>query len=52
MEHAIGTGKIQAGEAGLSGIRRELARQLGFDIDLSIIREGGPFDRPPFIEVG
>lgn len=51
MLHAIATGKIQAGEAGLSGLRVSLENRLGMDVDLSIIREGGPFDNPPFIGV-
>lgn len=51
MEHAIKTGKIQAGEAGLSGLRRSLEGQLGMDVDISIIQSGGPFDTPPFIGV-
>ncbi|MEU6176090.1 DUF6531 domain-containing protein [Streptantibioticus parmotrematis] len=51
MLWAVRTGKIQAGEAGLSGLRRKLEAQLGMDVDLSIIRQGGPFDNPPFIGV-
>ncbi|QMU70664.1 RHS repeat-associated core domain-containing protein [Streptacidiphilus sp. P02-A3a] len=51
MEWAMRTGKIQAGEAGVGGIRRALAAQLGMDVDLSVVRQGGPFDNPPFIEV-
>jgi hypothetical protein len=51
MEWAMETGKIQAGEAGVSGVRRSLEAQLGMDVDLSVIRTGGPFDNPPFIEV-
>jgi len=51
MLRAIETGKIQAGEAGLSRLRRSLEAQLEMDVDLSIIRRGGPFDTPPFIEV-
>lgn len=44
---AIETGKIQAGEARLSNLRRELERILGIEVDLSIIRAGGKFDRGP-----
>lgn len=44
MRHAIETGKIQAGEAGLGGLRRQLQNQLGMDVDLSIIQRGGAFD--------
>jgi nucleotidyltransferase-like protein len=51
MEHAIKTGKIQAGEAGLSGLRRSLEKELGMDVDISIVQSGGPFDTPPFIGV-
>jgi ADP-ribose pyrophosphatase YjhB (NUDIX family) len=51
MLWAISTGKIQAGEAGLSRVRRALEDQLGMDVDLSVVRQGGPFDNPPFIEV-
>jgi hypothetical protein len=51
MMWAIQTGKIQAGEAGLSGLRRTLKSNLGMDVDLSIIRQGGRFDNPPFIGV-
>ncbi|MEU9447069.1 nucleotidyltransferase domain-containing protein [Streptomyces sp. NPDC048304] len=51
MLWAMKTGKIQAGEAGVSGVRRALEAQLGMDVDLSVIRQGGPFDNPPFIEV-
>jgi hypothetical protein len=51
MLHAINTGKIQAGEAGLHPLRRELEALLGMDVDVSIIRIGGAFDNPPFIGV-
>ena len=44
MQHALATGKIQAGEAGLRGLRRELERQLGMEVDISIILRDGPFD--------
>ncbi len=44
MLHAIKTGKIQAGEAGLSGARRDLEMMLGMEVDLSVVRRGGPFD--------
>ena len=49
MLHAIETGKIQAGEAKLSGLRKQLEEIFGIDVDISIIREGGIFDNPPFI---
>ncbi|MEU6523939.1 putative T7SS-secreted protein [Streptomyces sp. NPDC046924] len=51
MQWAIETGKIQAGEAGLRGVRKQLEASLGMEVDVSIIRHGGPFDNPPFIEV-
>ena len=50
-EHAIETGKIQAGEAGLRGLRRGLERLLGIEVDISVIRAGGPFDRGPYVPV-
>lgn len=42
--HAFETGKVQAGEAGLSSLRKSLEKFLGKDVDISVIREGGPFD--------
>ncbi|NUT52073.1 MAG: hypothetical protein HOV94_32980, partial [Saccharothrix sp.] len=51
MNHAIATGKIQAGELGLSGFRKTLKADLGMEVDLSVIRVGGPFDNPPFVQV-
>ena len=47
--HAIETGKIQAGEAKLSGLRKELQEIFGMEVDISIIKQGGAFDNPPFI---
>ncbi|MCH8290756.1 nucleotidyltransferase domain-containing protein [Candidatus Poribacteria bacterium] len=49
MRHAIRTGKIQAGEAGLRGLRRELERELGMNVDISVIQIGGAFDRGPWV---
>ena len=49
MLHAIKTGKIQAGEAKLSGLRKELQEIFGMEVDISIIKQGGAFDNPPFI---
>jgi RHS repeat-associated protein len=49
MEHAIATGKIQAGELGLHGFRNMLASQLGIPVDLSAIRIGGSFDNGEMI---
>ena len=51
MLHAIETGKIQAGEAGLRSLRKELQDALGMEVDISIIRTGGPFDNPPTIPI-
>ena len=51
MLHAIETGKIQAGEAGLRGLRKELEQIFGMEVDISIIKEGGAFDNPPFIPI-
>ncbi len=47
--HAISTGKIQAGEAGLRGLRKQLAKEAGMPVDISVIRIGGEFDKGPFI---
>lgn len=51
MQHAVATGKIQAGEAGLRILRRELQRRLGMKGDLSVIKTGGPFDQGPYIPI-
>lgn len=51
MLHAVETGKIQAGEAGFRPLRRQLEEMFGMDVDISIVMQQGPFDRPPFIEV-
>ena len=44
MLHAIKTGKIQAGEAGLSGLRKKLEGMVKFNVDISIIKKNGAFD--------
>jgi Nucleotidyltransferase domain. len=44
MQHAIETGKIQSGEAGLRSLRKELQEALGMEVDISIIKTGEPFD--------
>ena len=44
MLNAIETGKIQSGEAGLRSLRKQLQEALGMDVDISIIKSGGPFD--------
>lgn len=49
MLHAIQTGKIQAGEAGLSSFRRQLEGELGMEVDLSVILKQGSFDNGPVI---
>ena len=49
MQHARATGKIQAGEAGLRSLRRGLAADLGIEVDISVIREGGAFDQGPYL---
>ncbi|MCX7747309.1 MAG: S8 family serine peptidase [Clostridia bacterium] len=51
MLHAIETGKIQAGEAGLRGLRKQLQEMLGIDVDISIIKSGGAFDNGPMINL-
>lgn len=51
MQHAIKTGKIQAGEAGLSGLRKNLEKLLGMKVDVSIIKKGGAFDNGAQIPV-
>jgi RHS repeat-associated protein len=52
MLHAIQTGKIQSGEAGLRGLRKQLEKCLGMDVDISIIKRGGPFDNGPTLPLG
>ncbi len=47
--HARRTGKIQSGEAGLRSLRKALETDLGIAVDISIIRQGGPFDQGPYI---
>ncbi|MFL6244945.1 MAG: Ig-like domain-containing protein [Thermoanaerobaculia bacterium] len=49
MQHAIKTGKIQAGEAGYRQLRKALEQSLGMEVDVSIIRAGGPFDKGPTV---
>ena len=49
MLHAIKTGKIQSGEAKLKGLRLELEEIFRMEVDISIIKQGGTFDNPPFI---
>jgi len=54
--HALNGGKIRSsdmtlhkGGINLSHFRTELERILGFDVDISIIKQGGSFDRGPLI---
>jgi len=49
MLNAIETGKIQAGEAGLRGLRQSVAGEIGMEVDISVVRIGGPFDQGPWI---
>ena len=49
MQRARETGKIQSGEAGLRAVRREVEAVLGMEVDLSVIRINGPFDRGPYV---
>jgi hypothetical protein len=57
LQEAIRQGRLHAGEAGISGIRKEIQRlvneemNLGFakGVQLTVIREAGPFDQGPFI---
>lgn len=51
MHHAVNTGKIQAGEAGLSGLRKQLEQELNIKVDISIIKIGGSFDKGPYIPI-
>ena len=52
MQWAEATGKIQSSEAGLRSLRLQLQEVLGVEVDLSVIRRGGPFDQPPYIPMG
>lgn len=49
MLHARLQGKIQTGELGLSGLRRELEKLLKMRVQISVIRIEGPFDVGPFV---
>jgi hypothetical protein len=57
LEQALERGRLHAGEAGISGIRKEVQRLineemgLGFSkgVQVTVIREAGPFDEGPFI---
>ena len=47
--YAIENGLIQRGEARLSSTGKQLEQLFGMDVDISIIRDGGKFDRGPYI---
>ena len=57
LQEAIRQGRLHAGEAGISGVRKEIQRflneelNLGFarGVQVTVIREAGPFDQGPFI---
>ena len=56
LQTARERGRLHSGEAGVSGVRREMIRLikdvmiLGFaTVQISVIREGGMFDRGPFV---
>lgn len=57
LQRALERGRLHQGEAGISGISREIQRLineemgLGFTkgVQVTIIREEGPFDEGPFI---
>jgi hypothetical protein len=51
LQNAIETGKIQSGEAGLRLFRRQLESQLGIDVDISVIKQGGAFNQRPIIRL-
>lgn len=57
LQEAARQGRLHAGEAGISGIRKEIQRlinegmNLGFakGVQVIVIREAGPLDQGPFI---
>jgi hypothetical protein len=49
MMHAMESGKISGGEAGLSGTAREVASDTGKKVQISVIRKDGPFDAGPIV---
>jgi hypothetical protein len=51
MQHAAQVGKIRTRDAKLHHVRDELKEQLGMDVDLSVIRIGGEFDRGPWVPI-
>jgi predicted nucleotidyltransferase len=51
MQTAIQNGRVHAGEAGLRKVREQLKKLLGIEVDIAVIRRGGPFDQGPSIPV-
>lgn len=51
MQHALETGKVQAGEAGLRSVRRDAASTISRPVDISVIARGGQFDQGPYIQL-
>jgi predicted nucleotidyltransferase len=57
LQEAVRQGRLHSGEVGISGIKREIQRLindvmgLGFKegVQVTVIREAGPFDAGPFI---
>lgn len=49
--NAEANGIIQRGEARLSTTGKALERNLGMEVDLSVVREGGRFDTRPTLDV-
>lgn len=57
LKRALERGRLHQGEAGISGVSREIQRLINEEMDLgftkgvqvTVIREAGPFDQGPFI---
>ena len=57
LQEAVRQGRLHSGEAGIPGIRKEIQRlineemNLGFakGVQVTVIRQAGPFDQGPFI---
>jgi hypothetical protein len=49
MLHASAADELQAGEAGLRPLRRELEGVLGTEVDISVVARGGAFDGGPYL---
>ena len=52
LEVAAERGRIHGGEAGLRPLRKQLERELGMEVDLSLIKRGGLFDNGKWIMFG